>query len=279
MYHSWAQLRSLLLHFWGETAQREAVQPWQSVLPLPWHPTGKSFDPVICNINARTKYTHTVQVQGLLWWWGFLSKYANTLVNWLAQSWSKLTHSIDLRVLLSRKRQWSHLTMSIAQHNNEHTTKGRRTVKTVAGEEGEWCHGDQWIYLLFKNDISHFFFCSICLRTDVWRTYSWISSIASSPRNSLVCWKISSLRSQPAVSCASSGSQNDLHVTVTALSLLCRLHPFAGGGGVSLGLQTVGRVLAHRLAEHPALFLLQVFWLHNGEAASAAVLLAPHALR
>lgn len=34
----------------------------------------------------------------------------------------------------------------------------------------------------------------------VWRTYSWISSIANSLWNSLVCWKISSLQSQPVVS-------------------------------------------------------------------------------
>lgn len=57
--------------------------------------------------------------------------------------------------------------------------------------------------------------CSICLRTDVWRTYSWIGSIASSPQNSLVCWKISSLQSQLVVSCcATSGCQNNLCVTV-----------------------------------------------------------------
>lgn len=57
-----------------------------------------------------------------------------------------------------------------------------------------------------------------------------------------------------------------------------RLHPFTGGGGVPLGLQTVGGVLAHRVAQHPALFLLQAFWFHNGEAAPPAVLCTPDAL-
>lgn len=49
----------------------------------------------------------------------------------------------------------------------------------------------------------------------VWRTYSWISSTTNSLRSSLVCWKISSLQSQPVVSCKLSGCQTYLHVTVT----------------------------------------------------------------
>lgn len=35
LHHSWAQLRSVLLCHWGETAQRRTLLPWQPVLPLP----------------------------------------------------------------------------------------------------------------------------------------------------------------------------------------------------------------------------------------------------
>lgn len=215
VYHNWAQLRSLLLHFWGETAQWEAVQPWQSVLPLPWHPTGKSI------LSGNMRWINTQN-----------------------------THSLGSRVCCG----------------------GEREMRVLP-----W----RWVDLntcIFKNNISHFFFCSICLRMGVWRTYSWIGSIASSQQNSLACWKTSSLQSRPVVSCSTSGRRKDAHETATGLRFIRRSHPFAGGGGVSLGLQAVGCLLAHRLAEHAALFLLQAFRLHHSEAASAAVLLAPHAL-
>lgn len=114
----------------------------------------------------------------------------------------------------------------------------------------------------------------------MWRTYSWIATIANSPQNSHACWKISSLRWLPVVSCSrASGWPSAPRASLTAPPFVCRLHPFAGGGGVPVGLQAAGRVLAHRSAQHSALFLLQVFRLHHGEAASPAVLLAPHALR
>lgn len=42
--------------------------------------------------------------------------------------------------------------------------------------------------------------CSTCLRTVVWRTYSWIGSTTSSPLSSLICWEFSSPQSHQVVS-------------------------------------------------------------------------------